>query len=201
MEIFHPSSAGINSSMRKLKIRKMICLAYVLYWRASEVTTFIRHRWFHFIYQFLLQYLLCEIHVENMNTVFSSWKPCWIQQYVLWPTDTKLEWAIICLFKADNSGLLVEVPSVQKGKSIYFPFSTFLRFIFYIRINRIPLFCVSLLKHNGREVWPFFGHSSPHIFIFLSLDCLGLLGLPLSHCFNYFYLHPLYCDWLLKKVG
>lgn len=29
MEIFHPSSAGINSSMRKLKIRKMICLTYV----------------------------------------------------------------------------------------------------------------------------------------------------------------------------
>lgn len=69
MEIFHPSSASLNSSMRKLKIRKMICLAYVCIGELVK-SQLLLNRWFHFIYQFLLQYLLCEIHVENMNTVF-----------------------------------------------------------------------------------------------------------------------------------
>lgn len=186
--------------MRKLKIRKMICLVYVCIGELAKSQVLLN------IGDSILSTNFCynTYFVRFMLkiwTVFFSWKPCWIQQYVLWPTDTKLEWAIICLFKADNSVLLMEVPSVQKGKNIYFPFSTFLRCIFYIRINRFPLFCISLLKHSGREVWLLFWPFFPHIFIFLSLDCLGLLGLSLSHCFNYFYLHPLYCNWLLKKVG
>lgn len=133
----------------------------------------------HFIYQFLLQYLLCEIHVENMNTVFLL--EAMLDTTICSMTNRYKAW-ISYNNSADNSVLLVEVPSVQKGKSIYFPFSTFLRFIFYIRINRIPLFCISLLKHNGKK-YGFFDHSSPY-FHFLSLDCLGLLGLSLSHCFN-----------------
>lgn len=170
MEIFHPSSVSFNSSMRKLKIRKMICLACVcigelvksqllLNTGDSILST-------NFCYNiYFVRFML------KMWTLFFSWKPCWIQQYVLWPTDTKLEWAIICLFKADNSVLLVEVPSVQKGKSIYFTFSTFLRFIFYSRISRIPLFCISFLKHSGREVWLSFPLLAilPPIFSFSSL--------------------------------
>lgn len=145
--------SSLNSSMRKLKIRKMICLVYVCIGELAKSQVLLN------IGDSILSTNFCynTYFVRFMLkiwTVFFSWKPCWIQ-YVLWPTDTKLEWAIICLFKADNSVLLMEVPSVQKGKNMYFPFSTFVRCIFYIRINRFPLFCISLLKHSGREVWRF----------------------------------------------